>query len=44
MNLQDRFMERLLSWKDRILNAVTLGLWERVRGSKRVNVYRVKRS
>lgn len=44
MNLQDRTMKILLTLKDRILNLLTFGRWERVRGEKRVNVYRVKRS
>lgn len=32
MNIKDRFMELVLTAKDRLMNVVTFGLWERVRG------------
>jgi hypothetical protein len=32
MNLQERLMVMLLTAKDRLMNVVTFGLWERVRG------------
>jgi len=43
MNLQDRFMEMLLSLKDRVLNALSFGWWSRWQGEKLVVVYREKR-
>ena len=32
MYLHERFMVMLLTAKDRLMNVVTFGLWERVRG------------
>lgn len=40
MNTQDRLMEILLALKDGIMNAITLGLWERWQGGKLVRPYR----
>lgn len=40
MNTQDRMIEVLLTLKDIVLNIVTLGLWGRWQGSKRVAVYK----
>lgn len=35
MNLKERFMVMVLTAKDRLMNVVTFGLWERVRGEVR---------
>lgn len=40
MDLRDRIMEYLLSIKDGVLNIVTLGLWERIRGTRRFHIYK----
>lgn len=32
MNVRDRFIEMFLTAFDRLMNFVTLGLWEQVRG------------
>ena len=32
MNIKDRFMELVLTAKDRLMNVVTFGLWGMVRG------------
>jgi hypothetical protein len=32
MNFQERLIVMLLTAKDRLMNVVTFGLWERVRG------------
>ena len=42
MNLQERFIVKLLTAKDRLMNVVTFGLWERVRGEVRWQVMKVK--
>ncbi len=42
MSLQERFIVKLLTAKDRLLNLVTFGLWERVRGEVRWQVMKVK--
>ena len=43
MNLQERFIVKLLMAKDRLMNVVTFGLWERVRGEVRWQVMKVKK-
>lgn len=42
MNLQERFIVKLLTAKDRLMNVVTFGLWEYVRGEVRWLVMKVK--
>lgn len=42
MNIKDRFMELVLTTKDRLMNVVTFRLWERVRGEVRWLVMKVK--
>lgn len=42
MGIKDRFMEIVLTAKDRLMNFVTGGLWERVRGEVRWQVMKVK--
>ena len=42
MNLHERFMVMVLTAKDRLMNVVTFGLWERVRGEVRWQVMKVK--
>ena len=42
MNLQERIIVMLLTAKDRLINLVTFGLWERVRGDVRWLVMKVK--
>lgn len=42
MNLHERLMVMVLTAKDRLMNVVTLGLWERVRGEVRWQVMKVK--
>jgi len=34
MNLSERLIVSVLSWFDRFMNLVTLGLWEKVRGEQ----------
>lgn len=36
MNISERLTVILLSWWDRLMNIVTLGLWEKVRGEQKV--------
>ena len=36
MNLSERLTVFLLTWFDRIMNIVTFGLWEEVRGEQTV--------
>ncbi len=42
MNLREHLMVMLLTAKDRLMNVVTFGLWERVRGEVRWQVMKVK--
>ncbi len=42
MNLQERWMVKLLTAKDWLMNLFTFGLWERVRGEVRWQVMKVK--
>lgn len=42
MNLQDHLIVALLTAKDRLMNVVTFGLWERVRGEVRWSKMEVK--
>lgn len=43
MNLQERLILALLTAKDRLMNVITFGLWERVRGDVRWQVMKVKK-
>ncbi len=42
MNLQERFIVALLTAKDRLMNVVTFGLWELVRGEVTWRVMKLK--
>lgn len=42
MNLHERFMVMLLTAKDRLMDVVTGGLWERIRGEATWMVMKVK--
>ena len=42
MSLRERLIVMLLTAKDRLMNVVTFGLWERVRGEVRWQVMKVK--
>lgn len=42
MNLRERLIVMLLTAKDCLMNVVTFGLWERVRGEVRWQVMKVK--
>lgn len=42
MNLKDRFVEFALTAFDRLMNVVTFGLWERVRGEVTWNEIKIK--
>ena len=44
MGLQDRFMEWFLARFDRVMDLVTFGLWEKVRGEVTWNQIKVKRN
>lgn len=44
MELKDRFMEWLLARVDRVMNWVTFGLWEQVRGDVTWAEIKIKRS
>jgi hypothetical protein len=43
MSLQERMIVWLLTAKDRLMNAVTFGLWERVRGEVTWRVMKVNK-
>lgn len=42
MNMQERLIVALLTAKDRLMDVVTFGLWERVRGEVMWQVMKVK--
>lgn len=42
MNLKDRFIEIILTAKDCLMNVITGGLWEQVRGEVTWRVMKVK--
>jgi len=42
MNLRERFIVMLLSAKDRLMDVITGGLWELVRGEETWRVMKVK--
>lgn len=42
MDWQERLIVKLLTAKDRLMNVVTFGLWERVRGEVRWEVMKLK--
>ena len=42
MNLHERLMVMVLTAKDRLMNVVTFGLWERVRGEVTWSKMKVK--
>lgn len=42
MNMQERWMVMLLTAKERLMNVVTFGLWERVRGEVTWSKMKVK--
>jgi len=40
MDTYDRLIEILLTAMDKALNAITLGLWNRWQGGKRIHIYK----
>jgi hypothetical protein len=43
MNFRDRVAEFLLTAKDRLMNVVTFGLWERIRGEVTWSKIKIKK-
>ena len=43
MEIQDRIMEWLLTWLDRVMDWITGGLWESIRGDVTWNEIKIRK-